>query len=106
MEFRALEKKYPAYNFYFAGKDELTITDNAAIENLFSKSTIDKIKDKKIEFLDFITYQKGGNSPTEIVKILDGQKTNLCIWLCENGTEEDFKNFESIFVMLNQIINS
>lgn len=37
MEFRALEKKYHTYDLYFAGKDELPITDNAAIENLFSK---------------------------------------------------------------------
>jgi dTDP-4-dehydrorhamnose reductase len=35
MEFRALEEKYPVYNFYFVGKDELPITDKAAIENLF-----------------------------------------------------------------------
>ncbi len=40
MELRALSGKYPACNFFFAGRNELPITNLAAIENYFSKHAL------------------------------------------------------------------
>ncbi|MEP7165731.1 MAG: dTDP-4-dehydrorhamnose reductase [Ferruginibacter sp.] len=41
MEFRAIAKDHPAFNFLFASKDELLITDLASVESYFSQNKID-----------------------------------------------------------------
>jgi dTDP-4-dehydrorhamnose reductase len=41
MEFRALANNYPAYNFLFVSKDELSISDTSSVENFFSRHKID-----------------------------------------------------------------
>ena len=46
----------------------------------------------------------------EAVQILEewtvngNEKTNLCKWLCQNGTAEDFRHFEVVFDLLNQLL--
>ncbi len=77
------------------------------IENLFSRATLDKaIAYNKA----FINIEPGGTA------IYDGQeraiankwtvnqsqKTNLCDWLCENGTVDDFQHFSVIFDLLGE----
>ncbi|PAX51745.1 hypothetical protein [Brunnivagina elsteri] len=42
----------------------------------------------------------------EICEINKSEKRHLCEWLCENGTAEDFVNFESIFALIEDIIGS
>jgi dTDP-4-dehydrorhamnose reductase len=39
MEFRALEKKYPAVHFVFVAKEDLSITDTTSLEKFFSANS-------------------------------------------------------------------
>ncbi len=41
MEFRTLASAYPACNFLFASREELSITDQSSVENFFSTNKID-----------------------------------------------------------------
>lgn len=40
------------------------------------------------------TNKEGAEKKTYVIR--DGCKMQVCDWLCENGTKEDFKNFESV----------
>lgn len=77
------------------------------IENLFSVDTINKAIDFKSAFVDITEEYKQtirGNiviTPTKYT-VNNDEKGNLCNWLCENGTIEDFKNFEIIFEIFNE----
>lgn len=72
------------------------------IENLFEEDFIEKIKQSNT---DCFQYQTVG---TEIknFQIVNGKKQSICNWICENGTKDDFKNFEKIFEIIDEIINS
>ena len=41
---------------------------------------------------------------TEVWSVNDSQKQNMCNWLCENGTAEDFQHFQVIFDMLEELL--
>ncbi len=43
-------------------------------------------------------------SPT-IKSVNKDEKGNMCDWLCENGTVDDFANFELAFSIIDSIIN-
>lgn len=79
------------------------------IENLFSVDTINKAIDFKSAFVDITEEYKQtirGNiviTPKKYTVNSD-EKGNLCNWLCENGTIEDFKNFEIIFEIFNEFL--
>ena len=81
------------------------------IENLFPLSTIEKIEETHSQFIDF---QEGSKQRTRniittsqsIRSVNKDEKGNMCNWLCENGTAEDFLNFSIIFDMLDEIIES
>ena len=72
---------------------------NKGIENLFSEETLDKaaqgVGREKIE--DLITRQ-GKHKGTL------GKKVAICNWICENGTEDDFKYFEVVFSILEDAL--
>ena len=72
---------------------------NKGIENLFSEETLDKaaqgVGRGKIE--DLITRQ-GKHKGTL------GKKVAICNWICENGTEDDFKYFEVVFSILEDAL--
>lgn len=71
------------------------------IENLFLKDFLDKVK---LEFPnDFSYLVKNGEEKN--FKI-DSNKQNICNWICQNGTKDDFKNFEKIFEIIENIINN
>jgi len=79
------------------------------IENLFDKTLFDKaIADKRayIDFTPATTRIERGKDITDPEKweINENEKVNLCDWICENGTKDDFKNFEKIFKIIEQII--
>jgi hypothetical protein len=79
------------------------------IENLFPKLTIDKAKEEKKEFIDYISESKqmirGIESLVEEqYKVNLDEKGNLCTWLCENGTKEDFIHFDSVFEILEEFL--
>ena len=82
------------------------------IENLFSKPILEKARQYKPGF--FITEEehcgtdKDGQpiSIPEKWTINESEKGNLCDWLCENGTSEEFLKFQLIFDMLEEAVGS
>ncbi len=83
----------------------------AGIENLFEKTTLRRAIEGKDEFIDI----SGGHTDTirgetvpipEKWTVNDDEKTNLCNWLCENGTAADFKHFQVIFDLLEEILTN
>ena len=66
------------------------------IENLFIREILDNaaqnVGKEKIE--DLVNRKNG--------KL--GKKEYICDWICENGTEEDFKHFESAFNILEEAL--
>ena len=78
------------------------------IENLFSTVTIEKAIQEKTAFVDKtpeITKLVRGEEITEQEKweVNPNEKGNLCDWLVEKGTVEDFQNFKTVFDILSEI---
>ena len=78
------------------------------IENLFGEETLVRARQQNASFI---------NECGERIDTLDGenivipatwsvnsnQKMNLCNWLCENGTADDFRGFEVVFELLQEL---
>lgn len=81
------------------------------IENLFPPETIEKVGKFNPAFID-IQSEMINRVRNETVVIPASQsvnkdeKGNICNWLCENGTAEDFKGFEKVFEILSSIIDA
>jgi len=80
------------------------------IENLFDKTILKQAIDNKKAYIDItpeITKTERGDDIVipEKWEINKDEKGNLCDWICENGTKDDFKNFEKIFEIIEGIIN-
>ncbi|WP_301195558.1 AAA family ATPase [Helicobacter rodentium] len=69
------------------------------IENLFPQETIEKIRQENDDFIDYSKIKK-----EKKYGINKECKMQVCDWLCENGTKEDFKNFESIIEILDNFL--
>lgn len=79
------------------------------IENLFPPETIQKVETENPQFVDIV-------EPTQRrvrgeVRASPGSKSinkdekgNLCNWLCEFGTANDFAHFNSVFQIIEEII--
>ena len=79
------------------------------VENLFSKKTLEKAIEYKTAFIDITdTHQKRKRGETvsvpETWTVNENEKTNLCNWLCQNGTAEDFEHFRPVLEMLREIL--
>ena len=75
------------------------------IENLFGRETLLKAIEHKPDFIDVIEAHpervRGVVQTVPEKWVVNGdEKTNLCSWLCENGTVEDFRHFQVIFDLL------
>ena len=80
------------------------------VENLFSVETLSKAIEEKTAFIDITPQHKkivrGENAEVpETWEVNIDEKNNLCNWLCENGTLEDFDSFSQLFDIINEIIN-
>ena len=80
------------------------------VENLFSKKTLEKAIHNKSAYVDITpSYEKTERgeavSVPEMWAVNGDEKTNLCNWLCENGTAEDFQHFQPVFEMLREILD-
>ena len=79
------------------------------IENLFSKETLERACEDKSAFID-IDPEREKRHRGEMITVAEewtineDEKTNLCDWLCENGTKEDFQHFSNIFDLLQEIL--
>ena len=91
----------------------LPLQDNplsAGIENLFTRSTLERAIDHKSAFVDITesheVLERGvPKTVPEIWKINDNEKRNLCDWICENGTADDFEGFHLIFELLDEVFD-
>jgi len=79
------------------------------IENLFPRQLIDKLVATQEQFIDTIdpvqkrVRGKLLNIPAQLMVNKD-EKGNMCNWLCENGTSDDFQKFDHIFDLIEQIL--
>lgn len=83
---------------------------NIGIENLFPVDTIQKIEAQCPWFIDtqeeYNQRIRGDMVVRPATKSVNkDEKGNMCDWLCENGTAVDFANFESVFDIIEKIIN-
>ena len=79
------------------------------IENLFPESTIQKVIEKEKTYIDITDETKRivrGKEVTEPKKyvINSNEKGNLCTWLCTNGNQNDFKNFDKVFEIFEEFL--
>lgn len=80
------------------------------IENLFGRETLDRALKHKPDYIDITdehvkTVRGHREKIPESWTVNRDEKTNLCHWLCENGTIDDFREFRAIFEMLQQIFD-
>ncbi len=78
------------------------------IENLFSSKTIEKAIQHKPAFIDIhgaqkITLRGEEKNVPETKMVNNDEKTNLCNWLCANGTKDDFENFHAVFEIIENV---
>ena len=81
------------------------------IENLFNRATLEKALSHKLEFIDKTpehskTLRGTPQTIPEEWAVNDDEKTDLCNWLCENCTAEDFQHFQVIFDLLEEALGS
>ena len=79
------------------------------IENLFSRETLEKALQHRPSFIDVDPGRtKTVRGKPQIVpdewSINKDEKTNLCDWLCANGTLGDFQRFQVIFSLLENLL--
>lgn len=80
------------------------------IENLFSEETIKKAQQHKSAFIDIDPERtqiiRGQPQHlSEVWTINADEKTNLCNWLCENATSDEFEGFREVFDQFERILN-
>lgn len=79
------------------------------IENLFSRVTLEKARNYKLALINIVDEHKKSERGGEIIvpeqwTVDKDEKRNLCDWLCENGTAEDFQHFQEIFDLLEKVL--
>ena len=81
------------------------------VENLFTSSTLSNAMAANTAFINVEeahSKTERGESVTvpEQWTVNKDEKPNLCNWLCQYGTREDFQNFEKVFELLEGILHS
>ena len=82
------------------------------IENLFEKSTLEMARKHKMAFFSTEEEHGGtdeGGQPVTIPErwsVNESEKANLCAWLCEYGTPEDFEHFHSVIDLIEVALDS
>lgn len=81
------------------------------IENLFLSDTIKKAESFSKRFIDVtppsVKRTRGEEVVTAETKSVNkDEKGNLCDWICEHGTKEDFKKFSEVFSIIEEVLSS
>ena len=81
------------------------------IENMFSRVTLDEALTHNKAFFNVeqkraAIYDGEEKLIPEKWTVNDKHKTNLCDWLCENGTAEHFQHFQVIFDLLEEALGN
>ena len=79
------------------------------IENLFDRETLERARRECPAFIDVTNkHSKMVRGEEEVVPevwtVNNDEKTNLCRWLCDNGTADNFEHFKPTLEMLNDIL--
>ena len=77
------------------------------IENLFPNSFIKIAMQVKTAFIDIKRENnriRGDQVKNKSYSINKDEKTNLCDWICKNGTANDFVNFNSVFEFIRLVL--
>ena len=80
------------------------------IENLFGRLTLDMARRYNPAFVDIseehIRVERGESKTiAEHWTVNKDEKTNLCDWLCENGTQDDFQGFGVVLDILEELLD-
>lgn len=80
------------------------------IENLFPAVTIEKLEKEMPQCIDiqpeFISKVRGVESRQPAIKSVNkDEKGNMCNWLIDHGDHSDFAHFDSIFQLIEDILN-
>ena len=103
------EQQIPPSNRGSISRQSIPLQSNnpikEGIENLFNEDTIEKARRHRTAFIDIDpgrtkTIRGKPQDVLEIWTVNEDEKTNLCDWLCENGTPEDFQGFRVVFELL------
>lgn len=80
------------------------------IENLFGAATINSVENQHPRFID--TEEASARRVRGEITVIPAtkavnrdEKGNMCNWLCENGTRDDFVNFEAVFGVIENLTN-
>ena len=81
------------------------------IENLFDRKTLESVRQFYKAFIDIVpelTRLERGEEiqEPESWSVNQNEKRNLCNWLCQNGTHNDFRHFEPVFGVLEEVMNT
>ena len=84
-------------------------TIEKGIENLFSQLTLEKAREHKPGFItvtsEYVVTERGESKIVpEKWEVHSDEKTNLCNWICENGTADDFQHFQTVFELLEEAL--
>ena len=80
------------------------------IENLFSRDTLEKALQHKPAFVDIdpgrtkMVRGEPESVPDEWT-VNEDEKSNLCDWLCANGTQDDFQGVAVVFELLREVLD-
>ena len=79
------------------------------IENLFKQSTLEMARKSDPAFIDVDPSRTkiiGGEPKVipDIWTVNHGKKSDLCSWLCQHGTEQDFERFRVIFELFEEAL--
>lgn len=80
------------------------------IENLVGRSILERAISEKPALIDVqgehqvTTRGQVRRVPAEW-RVNRNEKTNLCQWICENGTAEDFAGFEVLLELIDEVMN-
>lgn len=81
------------------------------VENLFSRETLQRAVESRSAFIDKIeghgrTLRGSMVKVPEVWAVNKDEKSNLCDWICENGTVEDFRHFQPVLEMIHEIVEN
>ena len=80
------------------------------IENLFDKQTLQEAREHSVTFIDIReehskTVRGHREKVPEEWTVNDNEKTNLCNWICGQRVPEYFIRFESIFSLIEEVLD-
>jgi len=81
------------------------------IENLFTIETLSRACEHKKAFIDIEAEHEKSERGQQLIipetwTVNEDEKTNLCDWLCNTGTAQDFENFRLTLEMLEDLLLS